>query len=103
MKQALVEVPVLALPNFKRPFVLETDASDKGIGVVLMQDDHPIVYLNKALGPKAQAMSAYEKECLALLMVVTKWKSYLQHQEFTIATDQRSLVHLGEQKLQQGL
>jgi hypothetical protein len=48
-------------------------------------------------------MSAYEKECLALMMAVTKWKSYLQHQEFVIATDHQSLVHLGQQKLQQGL
>jgi hypothetical protein len=93
-----VNAPVLALPNFKKQFVLETDASDKGVGVVLMQDNHPIAYLSKALGPKAQVM-----ECLAVIMAVTKWRSYLQHQEFTIATDHKSLVHLGEQKLQQGL
>jgi hypothetical protein len=103
LKTALVEAPVLALPDFTKPFVLETDASDKAIGAVLMQQGHPIAYLSKALGPKAQAMSAYEKECLALMMAVTKWKSYLQHQEFVIATDHQSLVHLGQQKLQQGL
>jgi hypothetical protein len=44
---------VLSLPNFKKQFVQETDASDKGVGVVLMQDNHPIAYLSKALGPKA--------------------------------------------------
>jgi hypothetical protein len=103
LKTALVEAPVLALPDFTKPFVLETDASDQAIGAVLMQQGHPIAYLSKALGPKAQAMSAYEKECLALMMAVTKWKSYLQHQEFVIATDHQSLVHLGQQKLQQGL
>jgi hypothetical protein len=102
LKHALVNAPVLALPNFKKQFVVETDASDKGVGAVLMQDNHPIAYLSKALGPKAQAMSAYEKECLAVIMAVTKWRSYLQHQ-FTIATDHKSLVHLGEQKLQKGL
>jgi hypothetical protein len=79
LKTALVEAPVLALPDFTKPFVLETDASDQAIGAVLMQQGHPIAYLSKALGPKAQAMSAYEKECLALMMAVTKWKSYLQH------------------------
>jgi hypothetical protein len=79
LKTALVEAPVLALPDFTKPFVLEIDASDQAIGAVLMQQGHPIAYLSKALGPKAQAMSAYEKECLALMMAVTKWKSYLQH------------------------
>jgi hypothetical protein len=65
-----------------------------------MQNHHPIAYLSKALGVKAQAMSTYEKECLALIIAVTKWMPYLQHREFTILTDQKSLIHLNEQKLQ---
>jgi hypothetical protein len=40
---------------------------------------------------------------MALIMAVTKWKSYLQHQEFTIATDHHSLIHLGDQKLLEGM
>jgi hypothetical protein len=68
-----------------------------------MQQNHPIAYLSKSLGVKAQALSTYEKECLTLIMAVTKWKSYLQHREFTILTDHKSLIHLGEQKLQQGM
>lgn len=82
---------------------METNASASGIGAVLSQDNHPITYISKALGPKAQALSTYEKECLALILAVTKWKPYLQHKEFTISTDQKSLVHLGEQKLHEGL
>jgi len=62
-----------------------------------------VAYISKALGPKAQGLSTYEKECMAIILVVTKWKSYLQHQEFTIATDHKSLIHLGEQKLQEGM
>lgn len=48
-------------------------------------------------------MSTYEKECMALIMAVNKWRSYLQHKEFTIATDHKSLVHLGDQKLLEGM
>jgi len=55
------------------------------------------------LGLKAQAHSTYEKECLALILAVTKWKPYLQHKEFIISTDHKSLIHLGEQKLHEGL
>ncbi|CAO2200139.1 unnamed protein product [Urochloa humidicola] len=103
IKQALISAPVLALPDFTKEFIVETDASALGIGAVLMQQGHPIAYLSKSLGIKAQGLSTYEKECLALILAVTKWKSYLQHRPFTILTDHRSLVHLGEQKLQQGM
>lgn len=68
-----------------------------------MQKGHPIAYLSKALSKKSQALSTYEKECLAIILAVDKWKSYLQHQPFTIATNQKSLVHLGEQKLMDGI
>jgi hypothetical protein len=54
-----------------------------------MQSGHPIVYLSNAMGPKAQAMSTYEKECLAILLVVNKWKTYFQHKELTILTDHK--------------
>jgi hypothetical protein len=103
LKAALVSAPVLALPDFTKGFTIETNASATGIGAVLMQDNHPIAYLSKALGQKAQALSTYEKECLALIMAITKWKPYLQHREFVILTDQRSLIHLGDQKIHEGM
>lgn len=71
--------------------------------LLLMQEGHPIAYLSKALGQKAQALSTYEKECLALILAVTKWKPYLQHKEFIILTHQKSIIHLGEQKIQEGM
>jgi hypothetical protein len=101
LKQALISVPVLALPDFSKKFTVETDASAKGIGAVLMQDDHPLAYLSKALGTKAQALSTYEKECLAVIMAVTKWKPYLQQKEFSILTDHRSLLHLDDHQIHQ--
>jgi hypothetical protein len=98
LKLALVQAPVLALPNFQKEFVLETDASAVGVGAVLMQSGHPLAFMSKALGPKNQALSTYDKECLAILLALEKWKTYLQHQPFVIHTDQQSLVHLGDHR-----
>jgi hypothetical protein len=90
---------VLSLPQFDKPFSIETDASGNGIGAVLTQDGHPLAFLSKALGPHSRGLSTYEKEYMAVLMAVQQWRSYLQHAEFTIFTDQQSLVQLTDQRL----
>jgi hypothetical protein len=77
LKQALMTAPVLALPDFSQSFCIYTDAHSNGIGVVLMQNGHPLAYLSRALGPKTQGLSIYEKENLAIIMVVAHWRSYL--------------------------
>jgi hypothetical protein len=56
-----------AASQFSIPFQLETDASGTGLGAVLMQQGQPVAYFSKSLGPKAAALSVYEKEALAIL------------------------------------
>lgn len=99
LKHALVTAPVLAMPDFAEPFIVETDASDKGIGAVLIQKQHPIAFLSHALGPRHQGLSTYEKESLAIILAVEHWRPYLQHAEFFIRTDHRSLSFLDDQRL----
>jgi hypothetical protein len=99
LKQAMVNTPVLALPDFTQPFVLETDACNTGVGAVLMQNNHPVAYQSQALSPRNQALSTYEKECLGILIAVDKWRPYLQHKQFVIRTDHKSLLHLVDQRL----
>ena len=73
----MTRTPVLALPNFQELFTVETDACQDGIDAILMQKGQPIAYLSKALGEKHKSLSIYEKEFLALIMVVERWRHYL--------------------------
>jgi hypothetical protein len=99
LKNAVTQTPVLALPDFSQPFVIECDASGLGIGAVLMQQRRPIAYLSKALKGKALHMSTYEKELYALVTAIQKWRPYLLGQPFIVRTDQQSLKYLLEQKV----
>lgn len=99
LKKALCEAPVLALPRFDKPFIVETDACSYGIGAVLMQENHPLAYISRHLKGKQLHLSIYEKELLAVVFAVQKWRHYLLPQHFIIKTDQRSLKYLLEQRL----
>ena len=57
--QAMSITPVLALPDFNKPFTVENDACDDGIGAVLLQNAQPIAFLSKALGQTHRALSIY--------------------------------------------
>ncbi|XP_026453896.1 uncharacterized protein LOC113355284 [Papaver somniferum] len=99
LKQAMISAPVIDLPNFSQPFTLETDACSTGVGEVLMQNGRPIAFYSKALGPKALALSTYEKELLAIVVAVKNWRHHLSHSQFIIHTDHQSLKYLMEQRI----
>lgn len=68
----MIIAPVLSLPDMTETFVIETDASNIGIGVVLMQQGHPVAFVSKGLSMRQQFLSAYEKELLTILVAIKK-------------------------------
>ena len=98
LKTALTTAPVLACPNFKHPFILQTDASEKGIGTALIQridsKEHVIAYASRTLQKAEQNYSTTEKECLAIVWGVQKMRPYLEGYQFTVITDHQALQYL---------
>lgn len=99
LKEAMSSTPVLAMPDFTKPFVLETDACQTGVGAVLMQDGKPIAFLSKVLDSRHMSLSTYEKVLMTVIMAVQRWRYYLLGHKFIIKTDHEALKHLMEQKL----
>lgn len=95
LKEAMMSTPVLALPNFETQFKVHTDASDVGIGAILMQKGRPIAFMSKALGIKKLKWSVYVKELMGVVEAVRIWRPYLIGRNFLIVTDQ----HLLEQRI----
>jgi hypothetical protein len=96
---AMCTTPILALPNFPKTFVLECDASGKGIDAILMQDGRPLAFTIKQLSEKNLGKPIYEKEMLAILHAVELWHPYLLGQCFQIKTDHESLKYFLEQRI----
>jgi hypothetical protein len=98
MKEVMSTCLVLALPYFTLTFVLECDASGEGIGAVLMQGGHPIVFESRKLSPPKRLYSIYDKEMLAIMHTLTKFRQYLVGSKFVVKTDHNSLKYFLEQK-----
>lgn len=75
---------------------METYASHSGIGDVLIQKGRPISFCNKVLEPRHRDKSIYEKEYMALLSSIDKWRHYLPYRHFVVRTDHHSLKYLLE-------
>ena len=94
----MMSVPVLGIPDFSQSFVLETDALGVGIGAVLMQNQRPVAFFSQALPITHRFKAVYEREIMAIVLAVQKWRPYLLGKPFVVRTDQKSLKFLLEQR-----
>jgi len=90
LKKALTEAPVLATPDFSKPFEVTVDASQVGIGGVLKQKGRVVAYESKKLSPAEQHYGTPDKELLAMVHCLKQWKVFLQcSPESVVMTDHK--------------
>lgn len=106
LKNKLASNPILKLPDPNKTFVLRTDSSGIGIGAVLFQYDDglpfPIAYASRKLVDRETRYSTIERECLAIVFGVEKFKFYLLGREFVLETDHKPLIYLNKMKNSNG-
>ena len=106
LKETLCIPPVLTSPDFNRPLIIQTDASERDIGVVLSQlggdqQEHPVIFLSRKLLPREQNYATVEKECLAIVWAIQSLQVYLYDQEFTIQSEHHALQCVGRDERQE--
>ena len=103
LKEALISSPILAYPDYNKPFILETDASLKGLGAVLTQEDDEgnfrvISYTSHTLKPYERSMHNYSSAKLELFTqkwaVCDKFRDHLIGSKFTVLTDNNPLTYV---------
>ncbi|CAM4630419.1 unnamed protein product [Caretta caretta] len=99
LKATLMSDPVLRAPDFDKPFLVTTDASERGVGAVLMQkgpdqEFHPVVFLSKKLSERESNWSVTEKECYAIVYALEKLRPYVWGRRFHLQTDHAALKWL---------
>lgn len=99
IRRKLVSPPILAFPDYSKEFILDTDASDTGVGAVLSQvhddgSEHVVAYASRVLTKAERKYSVTRKELLAVVVFIDHFRQYLLGQSFLLRTDHSSLAWL---------
>ena len=100
LKMKCLMAPILAFADFKKPFLLETDALIEGLGAILSQEQedgcyHPVAYASRGLKGGETKYHSSKLEFLALKWAMTEqFREYLQYQPFVVRTDNNPLTYV---------
>nr|GFB57691.1 putative reverse transcriptase domain-containing protein [Tanacetum cinerariifolium] len=98
LKQKLCNPPILALPEGSEDFIVCCDASNKGLGVVLMQREKVISYASRQLKVHEKNYTTHDLELGAVVFALKIWRYYLYGTKCTVFTDHKSLQHILDKK-----
>ena len=101
MKQEIVSAPILAYYNPKKQTVLQTNASIKGLGACLLQEEKPVYFASKALTQAQWGYVAIELDSLAVAWAMEMFHHFLYASHFTLETDQKALEAILSKQINQ--
>ena len=103
VKSAMTTSPVLQLADPSRPYTMATDASDKTVGAILMQDfgrgNQPVAYTSRQLRAAELNYPIHDKEMLAVVYAFQQWRCYLEGKSTTVLTDHCALKYFRSQPM----
>jgi transposase InsO family protein len=101
IKAAIATAPIIHMPNLQEPFVVTTDASNFAVGAVLSQgtcaEERVIAFESKKMTPTETRYPVHDKEMLAVVYALKKWRHYLLGTSTTVVTDHKSLEYFATQ------
>lgn len=99
LKTALSTAPVLHLPNFTKPFLVDCDALGTRFGAVLHQNARPLAFYSRLFAALHLKIAAYERELIGLVQAIRHWRPCLWGRRFIVRTDNYALKFMLDQRL----
>ena len=99
IKHILSTEPVLAFYNVEKPVLISCDASQSGLGAVLLQDDQPVAYASRALTDAESRYAQIEKELLAIVFAFNKFHQYVYGKSVLVESDHKPLESIIKKSL----
>jgi ribonuclease HI len=94
LKKRLTMTPVLTMPNIEKPFLIYCNASGKGLGCVLMQDDHVVAYASRQLRKHEEKYPTHDMELAAVVHALKIWRYYIIGKRCEVYSDHKRLKYI---------